>query len=252
MFTADGAGGFQATSAALREAVQEAGLPLRVETFEWSHGYARVISDQVGHSHAREAGRQLAGAVAAFRRCHPYSPVYLVGHSAGAAVVLAAAEELPPGSVEKIVLLAPSVSAGYDLRPALRCVRGGIDVFWSRRDWGYLGLGVMLVGTADGCWQAAAGRTGFRPRLQAPEDAELYCKLRQHAWNPCVEWTGNHGGHYGCHQPAFLRAYVLPLFQRPAEAASKPVSDRLPLGASRLTELEEPPRDPTQQGALAQ
>ncbi len=180
VFTADGAGDFGGTSAAFREAVREQGLPLTVETVEWSHGYMRIVSDQIDCQHAGEEGRQLAGRVASCRSAFPNRQVYLVGHSAGTAVVLAATEALPPGSVDRIVLLAPSVSADYDLRPALRCARDGVDVFSSRRDWWYLGLGVSLVGSADRYWRGAAGRSGFQPRVETPEDAALYARLRQH------------------------------------------------------------------------
>jgi hypothetical protein len=75
---------------------------------------------------------------------------------------------------------------------------------------------VAVVGTADGRWlSAAAGRVGFDPVIEAPADAALYARLRQHAWDPCIKWTGNRGGHYGSHQPAFLRAYVVPLLAAP-------------------------------------
>jgi pimeloyl-ACP methyl ester carboxylesterase len=210
VFAADGAGGFEATSGALRQAIAEEHLPLRVETVEWSHGFGRFLSDQVGHRHSREAGERLACQIRANRQACPGQAIYLVGHSAGAAVVLAAAEALPPDSVDGIVLLAPSISADYDLRPALRTTRNGIDVYYSRRDWFYLGLGIALVGTADGHWRAAAGRTGFRPLVEAPEDTALYAKLRQHPWDRCLDWTGNYGGHYGAYQLNYLRAYVLP------------------------------------------
>jgi pimeloyl-ACP methyl ester carboxylesterase len=212
IFCADGAGGWGATTAPLREAVAETHAPLAVERVEWSHGFLRVLADQMDCNHARAEGEALARRVAEYRRACPGGEVYLLGHSAGTEVVLAAAEALPPDSVDRIVLLAPSLSAGYDLRPALRAVRGGIDVFYSKRDWGYLGAGVTIVGTADGRWlTAAAGRVGFEPVIETPADAALYGRLHQHAWDACVRWTGNHGGHYGSHQPAFLRAYVLPL-----------------------------------------
>jgi pimeloyl-ACP methyl ester carboxylesterase len=212
VFAVDGAGGFEATSAALRQAVQDACLPLWVEPVEWSHGLGRVLSDEMDGEHSRAEGQCLAGRIAALRRDHPDGEIYVVGHSAGSAVVLAAAEALPPAAVDRIILLAPSVSAGYDLRPALSCARRGIDVFYSTRDIAYLGLGVAVVGTADRCWGcAAAGRTGFCPAVATPEDAALYAKLRQHPWESCVEWTGHHGGHYGGYQPLYLRAYVLPL-----------------------------------------
>jgi hypothetical protein len=197
VFAADGAGGFLATSAALAQAFADVGEPLAVETVRWSHGWGRVLSDEMGHQHSREAGHRLAARVAAFR--------------AGGAVVLSAAESLPPDSIERLILLAPAVSADYDLRPALRSVHQGIDVFCSRRDWWYLGIGVTLVGTADGHWRPAAGRNGFTPIVTSPQDALLYEKLHQHCWERSIEWTGNHGGHYGAYQPNYLKAYILPL-----------------------------------------
>lgn len=211
VFAVDGAGGFQATSQALRQAVADRGMPLYVKPVAWSHGYGRFLADHTDLAHVREAGRQLADAVCVVHRQTPNVPVYLVGHSAGSAVVLAAAEMLAPGSVERIVLLAPAVSTCYDLRRALANTRQGVDVFYSERDRGYLGVGVALVGTTDRQRAPAAGRVGFRPIGKCPADAALYGKLHQHAWNPCVAWTGNHGGHYGGYQPGFLRAYVLPL-----------------------------------------
>src|SRR5205807_2637254 len=144
------------------------------------------------------------------------------------AVVLAAAEALPPDSVDRIVLLAPAVSSAYDLRPALACARGGVDVFYSARDWAFLGLGVELLGTADGCPGDAAGRVGFcpaaagRPGAAAggagccaaaagPADAALDARLRPPPWDPGRAWTGSRGGHSGCYQPVFPRPNVLPL-----------------------------------------
>jgi pimeloyl-ACP methyl ester carboxylesterase len=212
IFTADGAGGFGTTTSALRQAIAEEGLPLCVEMVPWSHGYGRGLADQMDFGHAREEGACLAGQILARRQSCPGGAIFLVAHSAGSAVVLTAAEALPPDSIDGIVLLAPSVSADYDLRPALRSTRRGIDVFCSERDVFFLGFGVSVVGTADRHWSAAAGRVGFRPVIATPEDAALYTRLRQHPWHPCVAWTGNPGGHYSCHSPGYLRAYVLPVF----------------------------------------
>lgn len=212
----DGAGGFEATSSALREAIAAEGVPVRVEAFRWSHGYGRVVADQVDCGHIQCAGQELAASLRSFRANCPGVPVYLVGHSAGCAVALAAAESVATSDIERLVLLAPSVSADYDLRPALSRVRSGLDVFYSRRDVGYLGLGVLLLGTADGHWPAAAaGRVGFRPRVECEGDRILYARLRQHGWDPAVEWSGNRGGHYDGYRTEFLRAYVLPLLAEP-------------------------------------
>ena len=218
VFAADGIGNFGATSDSLRQLVGEMGLPLHVEMVEWSHGYGRMLADHVGYSHARAEGRKLAAQILCYQQTQgqgPPLPVYLVAHSGGSAVVLAAAELLPPDSVERIVLLAPSVSAEYDLRPALRSARQGVDVFHSRRDLGYLGLGVATLGTGDRRWSAAAGRVGFRPPASDSGDA-LYLRLHQYPWDPSVAWTGNDGGHFGTHRDRFLRAYVMPLLLPPA------------------------------------
>ena len=213
IFAVDGAGGFHATSQALRQAVAAEHLPYCVTTVEWSHGHGRVLADEMDCKYSRAAGIQLAEEIRAFHKDYPDRAVYLVGHSAGSAVVLSAAEHAPPASIDRIVLLAPSVSADYDVRPALKAVRRGLDIFYSQRDNAYLGIGVALVGTADGHWGcAAAGRVGFREKPATPAEALLFAKLHQHAWAPSVEWTGNHGGHYGCYQAWHLRRYVLPLF----------------------------------------
>jgi pimeloyl-ACP methyl ester carboxylesterase len=211
VFVADGAGGFHGPSDALRKALGEEGIPLAVETVAWSHGYLRVLADEIDYCHARKEGQCLAAQVAAYRQTCPNGEIYLLGHSAGSAVVLAAAEALAPGSMNRIILLSPSVSANYDLKPALRACRDGIDVFYSERDTGYLGLGIALIGTADRLGGPAAGRVGFRLRADTDADASLYGRLRQHPWHPAVTWTGNAGGHYDSHRVSFLRAYVLPL-----------------------------------------
>jgi pimeloyl-ACP methyl ester carboxylesterase len=211
VLVADGAGGFKAASTSLRETAAADGVPLEIQTVPWTHGHWRILADQIDREHARRAGLELARKVAALGQSCPATSVDLVGHSAGSAVVLAAAEALPAGSVDRIVLLSPSVSSEHDLRPALACARRGVDVFYSEDDVFYLGLGVVIFGNADRERNAAAGRTGFHPVFASPEDASLYAKLRQYPWQPCLDWTGNHGGHYGTYQPGFLRAAVLPL-----------------------------------------
>jgi pimeloyl-ACP methyl ester carboxylesterase len=211
VLVADGAGGFKAASASLRATAVADDLPLQIETFDWTHGHWRVVADQIDRTHALKEGLELAGRVSALLDTCPGASVSLVGHSAGCAVVLAAVEVLPPGSVDRIVLLAPAVSVDHDLRPALACARRGVDVFYSTDDVLYLGFVVGILGNADRKRAAAAGRVGFRPELACPGDEELYAKLRQYPWDPCLEWTGNHGGHYGAYQPGYLRAVVLPL-----------------------------------------
>jgi pimeloyl-ACP methyl ester carboxylesterase len=211
IFVANGAGDSRSVTRNLIQAVAETSTPLQIETCVWSFGPGRVVADQVDQENHLLHGRKLAGDVLAYRHAFPGRRVCLMGQSAGCAVVLRAAEHLPPGSVDRIVLLAPSVCATYDLRPALRVACEGIDVFHSERDRWVLGLGVRIVGTAEGDCRVAAGRYGFTPLVNGPADAGLYCRLRQYPWDPMVQWSGNTGGHFGNHETEFLRAYVLPL-----------------------------------------
>ncbi len=221
VYAIDGAGGFGVCSQTIRESAAADNLPLEVRTFDWSHGYCRVLADQIHAAHMRQQGRKLAALVLRCRQEWPGRPVYLLGHSAGCGVVLNAAENLPPHSVERIILLAPAVSVNYDLRPALASACRGVDVFYSEHDWACLGIGVLLAGTTDRHRTlAAAGKIGFRPVLTRPGDAALYAKLRQYPWDPSLSWTGHKGGHYGAHQPGFLHTFVLPLLD-PAAAVAR-------------------------------
>jgi pimeloyl-ACP methyl ester carboxylesterase len=211
IFVADGAGNYQLASKMLRAAVADLGAPVHVETFVWSHGYKKILPDQTDCQHARTKGQRLAGLVLAYRLEHPGARIFLVGHSAGSMVILSAAEHLPVNTVDSIVLLGPSVSCEYDIRPALRCARGGLEVHYSGRDWLYLGLCTGLVGCADGKRCGASGRCGFSLVVETPEDANLFERLHQHPWQPDDRLLGNAGGHYGAYQPDYLKARVLPV-----------------------------------------
>ncbi len=213
LFVVPGTGNSPSLPNNMRQLVAEERLPLFVESFEWTHGSGRYVIDQIDYDNIRCKGRELAGQISAYRQMCPDARIYVVAHSAGSAVVLNAAESLPPNSVTRIVFLAPAVSEGADLRCALRASQQGIDAFISERDRWVLGAATGVLGTADRQKAAAAGRVGFRPVVCTPEDAALYEKLRQHPWERCVVWTGNTGGHTGAYQPAFLRAYVLPLLR---------------------------------------
>jgi pimeloyl-ACP methyl ester carboxylesterase len=213
VFVANGSGDFRTVSTNLGEVLAATGTPLQLETVEWSHGFGRYLVDHLDHCNHLEQGALLAARISALRQSCPGTRIYLVGHSAGCAVVLAAAEYVPPDSIDRIVLLAPSVCTSYDLRPALRAARCGIDTFHSDRDSVILGLGMRLVGTADHCCRVAAGEKGFVPVVACDADAALYSRLRQHPWDPVVAWSGHQGGHYGTNRTAFLQAYVLPLLR---------------------------------------
>lgn len=222
VFVADGAGDFRACSGTLRDTVAADGVSLEVITFVWSHGYLRNVADQTDLEHSRRRGAVLADMVRYSQEKFPDAPITLLGHSAGSAVVLAAAESLPPETLDRIVLLSPSLSETYDLRPALTATKNGIDVFVSEKDWIWLGLLVRLLGTTDNARSArAAGRFGFAVTPTDADDADQYAKLRLHRWMPGQKVLGHDGGHFGWYQPGVLRNMVLPLLCNDSDDASK-------------------------------
>jgi pimeloyl-ACP methyl ester carboxylesterase len=216
VWVVDGAGDLKGCSTALSSANMLAGNPLELSVFPWSHGYRRLLLDQIDWQHAKTQGERLAVAIQSRKEREPGRRVVLVGHSAGCAVVLAAGDALPPDAIDRTVLLAPSVSTGYDLRPSLSAAKEGLDVFCSRKDWVALGFVIRVVGTTDAGSGTAAGRFGFRPKGEVASDPAVSAKLRQHFWSAEQAWTGHTGGHHGMHSPAFVHAYLFPLFGAPA------------------------------------
>jgi pimeloyl-ACP methyl ester carboxylesterase len=209
----DGAGDIRGCSHALGYANLLAGCPVELSVFVWSHGYRRMLLDQTDAAYARAQGYRLAEKVTDRHQREPWRRIVLVAHSAGSAVALAAAEALPPDTLARVILLAPSVSTGYDVRPTLQTAREGMDVFCSKKDWVALGFVTRVVGTADRRWAPTAGRNGFRPKgATAVPECEAD-RLRQHFWSAEVAWTGHTGGHNGMHSPAFVQAYVFPLVE---------------------------------------
>ena len=203
LWVVDGAGDLRGCSNALSQTNILAGNPVELSVFAWSHGYRRLLLDQVDTIHAKSQGARLAAKIQQRAKEEPGRRVVVVAHSAGCAVALAAGDCLPADSIDRMILLAPSVSTKYDLRSSLAAAREGIDVFCSKKDWVALGVCTRLVGTTDQGRVPAAGRHGFR--VAEPD------RLRQHFWSSELAWTGNTGGHYGTHSPAFLQVYVFPL-----------------------------------------
>jgi hypothetical protein len=209
VFTVDGSGSLREIGDDLRLLVDEAHLPLQVEAFDWSQGRYRVFADLHGHDHQKAKGEELAALVLARRQACPAGKVYLVSHSSGAAIVLAAAQQLPPGCVDRVILLAPALSPNCDLTPVLRCSRLGVDSFHSDND--LVSRVLTVVGNADGHFCVAAGCAGFRFSTEASADPGLYANLHQHPWDWEMRKVGHYGGHFGCTRSGFMRTYLLPL-----------------------------------------
>jgi pimeloyl-ACP methyl ester carboxylesterase len=211
VFVVGGIGGLDPLNLWVPLTLPHAGVPHELRNFPWTHGKGHLLRDLQDTRHLLAKAGELAEAVRAIKAADPARPVYLLGHSAGAAVSLAAAEQLPPGTVERIVLLAAAVSPDYDLRPALRATRSEIVCFNSCCDLLFLDLGTSLFGTADRVYGPSAGLTGFRPPADLDEEGRrLYDRVVQVPWRPdhLLQFRG--GLHHSACMPLYLANFVAP------------------------------------------
>jgi pimeloyl-ACP methyl ester carboxylesterase len=199
----DGRSGY--SEAACRALCRD-GPTLSVELRDWTSPLGAFFN-QIAVGRNREVARTVAVRIADYHREYPARPVYLIGHSGGTAMAVWAAESLPDGEqVEGIILLASSLSPGYDLSEALARSRGGIVSFYSPLDVAVLGAGTTLLGTMDGRHSGSAGMAGFESRGRGG-----YEKLFQIAWESSMVAAGHGGDHFGCMATGFIRTYVAPL-----------------------------------------
>jgi pimeloyl-ACP methyl ester carboxylesterase len=208
LFIVNGSGDSTTLSENCENILDKHRYPLRPCTVRWCR-WADMAKDHCDYYAQVTAAQRLANVLTTYRSAHPHEKIYLIGHSAGTHVILAAANQLPPDSVDRIVLLASSVSYCYDIHNALRASREGIDAMYSREDQ-IVARGTDWLGTADDQFVQAAGAVGFLVPPPTDPEAGLYIKLRQYRWHPNVSWTGHMGGHNGFTLEKFLDAYVFP------------------------------------------
>jgi hypothetical protein len=216
VLVADGVGGLDLCGTGLRYAAVADRLPSAIEVIPWGHGVGRWFADLSDVANRDRQATRVAEAVRRFQAEQPEDPVFLVGKSGGSGVVVKALEQLDGDSVERVVLLAPALSPGYDLTRALRAVRREMVVFWSPLDVVILGAGTRVFGTIDRVRSVGAGLVGFvAPGPDDPDEQRIrqYAKLRQVRWRPGMASAGYFGGHVGPDNPMFLRKYVVPLLR---------------------------------------
>lgn len=205
VYVVNGAGTSTSLTDGFGTAVKHAGLPLALKTVQWCRRPNALgdISDQATQLAAAQA---LASEVLCLKGQCPGARVFLMGHSAGARIVLAAAESLPSCSVERIIFFAPFVGSYYDPRRALQASRLGIDSFHSPHD-NIAGTVANSYGNADGTRGPSAAETGFALPFRTPDHAS-YQGLRQYGWNRALNISGTH---FSWTQPPFQYSFILPM-----------------------------------------
>jgi pimeloyl-ACP methyl ester carboxylesterase len=211
VFVIGGVGGMDPLNLFAPLILPHAGVNHEFCNFAWTHGKGRIFRDLQDTPYLLARAAELAEAIRRVKAVDPDRTVYLLCHSAGAAISLAAAEELPPATVERIILLAPAVSRDYDLRAALRATRREIVSFNSCGDLVMLAFGTSVFGTTDRVHAPAAGFSGFRLPESCDEEGRcLYRRLVQFQWRPIDLLKLRGGLHNGPCMPVFLATAVAP------------------------------------------
>jgi hypothetical protein len=206
-----GIGGIDFVALSSQWALPRAGVRHEIREFSWTHGKGRLLRDLQDTQHCLRKAEELATQVRHLKAEDPDRPVYLVGKSGGAGLVLAAADQLPPQTLERIILLSPAVSPTYDLCLALRATKHEIVSFYSPYDQLVLNWGTSQFGTIDRYYGASAGLRGFViPTGLSPSDRDLYNRLVQVKWNRAMILEGHFGSHIGTSMPAFVAKEVAP------------------------------------------
>lgn len=211
VYVVEGIGGWDILGASAHWSLPRAGVPHEIRSFVWTHGRGKIFKDLQDLRHLLRKADQLAEEVRWYKSLYPDRPVYLLGKSGGAGVVLAAAGQLPPDTLERIVLLSAAVAPTYDLRPALRATKSEFVSFHSTHDQFVLRWGTKQFGTADRYYGPSAGLRGFHvPEDLSAEDRFLYDRLVQVPWKPEMILEGHTGSHMGTSMPGFLSKEVAP------------------------------------------
>ncbi len=158
-----------------------------------------------------DAERDLAARIRRIHERDPDARIDIVAHSAGCGVALGALEELDEVTrINRLILLAPSVSPAYDLAAAAVRARDGIDVFYGDRDQLFLNWRTRTFGTYDNVKTPAAGNLGFE---LSPAADDVRARIRQHPYEQAWESLGNDGGHFGWLARRFVEQEIVPLLR---------------------------------------
>ena len=207
-----GVEGISALNLRLCTALDEGGVDWAIELRDWS-GLLGPLGNQTFESWNRLVAEQFSERIVKYRQEYPGRPVVVIGHSGGTAMAVWTAESMPDDHfVDGVVLLSSSLSAKYDLLPALEKSLRGIVNFYSSKDNVALGVGTRTAGTMDGTHSRAAGKHGF----DQPEFGGLWAfeRLYQIGWTPPMRALGVRGGHTGFTTSRFSETILAPLVLR--------------------------------------
>lgn len=189
--------------------LRRAGSNVQVRLFRWSNraGALLVLPDLMRQGRLLCKSRRLARLIDDLVQRYPDSPIYVCGYSSGCFVALEALRYCrAPRPVERLVLLAATISPRYDLHHLAGRV-GSVHLVYSPLDGVINGLGPLLFGCNDRRWSVSAGMAGLR---HPPPF------VSQRRWTPRDILDGYLGGHFTVMSPAFIGRELTPMLGVPS------------------------------------
>lgn len=196
----------------------DAGYTGAVEAFPWQ-GLTHA-GDQINLSRNRSKAVELSDEIRRYRRAHPGKPINIIALSAGTGIATWALEYLPEDAqIDHLIFLGCSMSSHYDMTRALRRVRIGLYVIYSKND-PILKNVVWYTGTVDRspAEEGVAGLRGFRlPPRPGADTERQYSKLHNVPWRYDFADYGYEGGHTDSTKRDFVSAFLAPVIQNDPE-----------------------------------
>lgn len=197
----DGAGNWGFGAFGVPNGLKDRGYKGAVTNHHWSLTFNPAL-DQTLRFIAKGSGRQLGREITNYLREHPKADANIIALSAGTGVGIWAIENVePPYKVNNYVMTGSSLSSRYDLRPALRHMKGKIICYYSSSD-PVLDGPVRALGTIDGTFDDSAGLVGLKgPGADSPQVVNIGRTSRFAS----LGWTG---GHADCVTERFVRGEI--------------------------------------------
>jgi pimeloyl-ACP methyl ester carboxylesterase len=202
----DGAG-YYGSHFSVRRGLERAGYIGGFERFAWS-SWLGPGADHLVAARSLAKAHRLRDHIVDERHSYPHGKIYLMGLSAGTAVILGALADLPRGiDVDGVVLFSSSVSSRRNLVPALKHIRGRLYATCSTRD---AILSALPVNADDGMGRPVGLRGFLLPTGLGREEEALYAKVVNIPWQPSYVGFGWHGGHVQATTASFVENVIAP------------------------------------------
>lgn len=197
----DGAGNWGFGALDVPVGLEEAGYKGRVTNHRWSLTLNPAL-DQTLRFFAKGSGKVLGKEITSYLKRNPDADANVIALSAGTGVGVWAIESVePPYKVNNFILLGSSLSSRYDMRKALRNMKGKVYVYYAASDPVLTGP-VRALGTIDGTFDDSAGLIGLRNRHNPPS------RIVNIGWTRKYTRYGWTGGHADCVNRRFVKAVL--------------------------------------------